>query len=217
MFNTLQSQIICKLLLAYPSYGSTLLQILYENAYSNQDICQHYILSRINPSDKKMSNLNEIRFAVHLLQTVETCSKHCKLQCFGSVLAVSKAGGGSWGGGGDHIYIYIFTHIRTFMHTSCPLNVVKHKPLDQMEVVQKNHKVKDSKGKPKGNQVKKHVALAPRSLRPRRLEALRTLPQPPRGSDRLVQQRGLQGQLTLQPQQRVFHLERCSALFLLVA
>ena len=109
MFNTLQSQIICKLLLAYPSSGSKLLQILYEDAYSNQNICQHHILSRINPSDKTMSNLNENRFAFHLLQTVE-CSKHCKLECFGSVLAVSKAGGGSWWGGAT-IYIYIYIYI----------------------------------------------------------------------------------------------------------
>ena len=112
MFNTLQSQIICKLLLAYPSWGSKLLQILYENAYRTKTSASITSCPGSTHLTKTMSNLNKIRFAFHLLQTVENCSKHCKLRWFGSVLAVSKAGGGSWEGR-PYIYIYICVYITT--------------------------------------------------------------------------------------------------------
>ena len=60
---------------------------------------------------KTMSNLNEICFAFHLLQTVENRSNTVIYSVLGSVLAVSKAGGGSWGGPTIYIYIYIYVYM----------------------------------------------------------------------------------------------------------
>ena len=74
---------------------------------------------------KTMLNLN-VSFVFYLLQTVEECSTHCKLQCFGNVLAVSKPGGGSWGGGGGRPYIYIYIYTPTTTTTSTTTTTAKN-------------------------------------------------------------------------------------------
>ena len=103
------NNIICKLLLALPILLRAQNCCKYHMKMHTQTDTSASITSCPGSTHltKTRSNLNKIRFAFHLLQTVEHCSKHCKLQCFGSVLAVSKAEGGSWGGGYIYIYMYI--------------------------------------------------------------------------------------------------------------